>query len=277
MSHETDIQSLVVVSDIHAGCRMGLCPPEGVRLDDGGFYRPSHLQLELWSIWREMWDEWVPRVTRGEPYGVVFNGDAVDGVHHKSTTQVSHNLNDQVAIARSALAPIVDGCGGRYWHVRGTEAHVGPSAADEERLARDLGAIPNQAGQHARWELYKRIGQSLVHFTHHIGTTGSQSYEATAIGKEMVEAFVEAGRWGDEPPQVIVRSHRHRYMEIRMATEKGYGISLVTPGWQLKTPYVHRIAARQSQPQVGMVLLRHGDEEFYSRACVKRIERTAEG
>ncbi len=278
--HPTNI---IVVSDTHCGCRLGLCPPGGVSLDDGGTYFPSPLQRKVWFMWREFWDEWVPRVTKGEPWDFVFNGDAIDGVHHGSTTQISHNLGDQRGIALACLRDPVAACkasGGLYYHIRGTEAHVGKSAADEEGLAKDLGAVPNEEGQYARWELWKRIGKGkghLCHFLHHIGSTGSSAYESTAVHKELVEAFVEAGRWGDEPPQVIVRSHRHRHYEVRFAVGAGYGISTVTPAWQLKTPFVYRIpGARMAQPQMGGVLIRAGDEELHSRFFVKRLERPKE-
>lgn len=280
--HPTNI---IVVSDTHCGCRLGLCPPDGVALDDGGTYLPSNLQLKVWSMWREFWDDWVPRVTKGEPYDLVFNGDGLDGVHHGSTTQVSHNMEDQQAIALACLMDPVAKCkqsGGRYYHIRGTEAHVGKSAVEEERLAKALGAVPNDEGQHARWELWKRIGAGkghLCHFLHHIGSTGSSAYESTAVHKELVESFVEAGRWGDEPPQVIVRSHRHRHYEVRIAVGQGYGISTVTPAWQLKTPFVYRIpGARLAQPQFGGVLIRAGDEDgLYTRFKVWRLDRPREG
>lgn len=274
-------RSIVVISDTHCGCRLGLCPPEGVTLDDGGTYLPSKMQLKVWAIWREFWDEWVPRVTKGEPFAVVMNGDALDGNHHGGTTQVSHNLKDQSALAYKCLHPVTQACEGRYWHIRGTEAHVGPSAVEEERLAQSLGAIPNEQGQYARWELWKRIAGEgrghLCHFLHHIGTTGSAAYESTALHKEMVESFVESGRWGDEPPQVIVRSHRHRHFETRIAVAGGYGIATITPAWQLKTPFTWKIpGARLSQPQLGGVLIRAGDEELHTRFFVRRMERSRE-
>ena len=175
------INNLVVISDTHCGCRLGLCPPGGVFMDEGGMYKPSKLQRKIWKMWREFWDEFVPLATRGEPYAVVFNGDIVDGVHHGSTTQISHNLEDQAAIAYECMAPIVEACEGRYYHIRGTEAHVGKSARDEENLAKRLGAIPNEEGQHARWDLWKMCGPKLVHFLHHVGTTSSAAYEACLL------------------------------------------------------------------------------------------------
>jgi hypothetical protein len=264
-------RSVVIVSDTHCGCRMGLCTGPG-QLDGGGLYAPSDLQQKVAQFWEEFYSEWVPSVTKGEPYILVINGDALDGNHHGSTTQISHNLTDQARIAYEALKPLVDSAA-IYYHVRGTEAHVGPSGAEEERLARMLGAKPDAQGNHARWELWLSLHGHLCHFTHHIGVTGSSSYEATAVGKEMVEAYVEAGRWGRTPPQVMIRSHRHRYSEFRVYGNRGLHIVSITPGWQLKTPYVFRLQARLSEPQLGGVVVRVGDEELHTRALVKSMDR----
>lgn len=270
-------KQVVVVSDIHAGCRMGLCPDSGVKLDDGGMYMPSAIQLKMHDMWREFWDEWVPQVTQGEPYDVVFNGDAIDGCHHNSTHQWSHNMKDQQECAYALLKPVADGAV-RYYHIRGTEAHVGQSGVHEEQLAQRLGAVPNAEGQHARWELWYRVSGHLVHFLHHVGSTGSAAYEATAVHKELTESFVEAGRWGREAPQVVVRSHRHRYIKDEIAGEKGYYVSVVTPAFQAKTPFTWKIpGARLSQPQFGGLLIRKGDEELHTRAKVWSLERSQEG
>jgi hypothetical protein len=264
-----EVRNLVVISDLHCGCRLGLCPPEPVVLDDGGTYKHSRLQAKVWGMWEEFWGEWVPAATKGEPYAVVVNGDAMDGVHHRSVTQVSQNLVDQLRIAELVLAPIVERAVA-YYHIRGTEAHVGPSGQYEEMLARNLGAIPGDDGEHARWAMLARVGWGLVHLTHHIGTTGSMHYETTAIQKELSEMYTEAARWGTEPPDVIVRSHRHRNAETRIRVKKkgrsGFATSCVTAGWQLKTPFAHKIpGGRVAPPQIGGSVVRCGDEEMYTR------------
>lgn len=106
----------------------------------------------------------VPEATHGEPYAVVHNGDAIDGSHHNATTQITQNLTTQADIAYDVLKPVVARCDGRYYHIRGTEAHVGKSGREEEALARRLGAVPNKQGQHARYELRIRIGGGSVPF-----------------------------------------------------------------------------------------------------------------
>lgn len=275
-----EIKNLVVISDTHCGCRGAICTPDGATLDDGGTYMPSKLQLKLWSYWEQFWGEFVPAVTKGEPFGVVHNGDAIDGVHHGSTTQLSNNLEDQGALAYKLMRPIVEACEGRYWHIRGTEAHVGKSAVEEERLAKKLGAIPNQEGQHARYDLWKTVGPKLCHFLHHVGTTGSAAYEATAVHKELTESFVEAARWGQRPPDLIGRSHRHRCIEIQIPTsgpngEVSHAIAVVTPAWQGKTPFVWKIpGARLALPQFGGIVIRHHEGELFVRKYVKTVARS---
>ena len=271
------VRNLVVIGDLHAGCRLGLCPPGPIQLDDGGTYSPSREQGKVWAMWGEFWNDWVPHACHNEPFAVVVNGDSLDGIHHKSTTQISHNLADQAAIGYAVLRPIVDLCEGRFYMIRGTEAHVGPSGSEEERLAKSLGAIKDAQGRHARYELWVRVGKGLIHCLHHIGTTGSTHYESTAILKELAESYTEAGRWRNQPPDVVVRSHRHRHIEVRIPTSLGYGIAFCTAGWQLNTPFCFRIpGARLTTPQIGGSLIRQGDSDLYTRHRIWSVDRSKE-
>jgi len=164
-----------------------------------------------------------------------------------------------------------------FYMTRGTEAHVGQSGECEEDIARELGAVKDEHDRHSRFELWVRLGGEtgrLVHVMHHIGTTGSMAYETTALMKEYQESCAEAGRWGMEAPAVVVRSHRHRCAKIEVPTQRGYGICITTPGWQLRTPFAYKIpGGRITTPQVGGVLVRMGDEEMYTRSKVWNIQR----
>jgi len=141
-------------------------------------------------------------------------------------------------------------------------------------LARKLGAVPDAKGMHSRYEVFARVGSGLVHALHHIGTAGSNAYESSAVMRELAESFTESGRWGDAPPDIVVRSHRHRHLEIRIPTKLGYGIAFVTPGWQLKTPFTYRIAGgRLTTPQIGGSLIRQGDADLHTRHKVWRMAR----
>lgn len=268
------IRNVVVVSDLHVGCRLGLCSPDGADLDDGGKYMPSKMQLKIWSYWQEFFGDWVPRVTQGEPFILVANGDLIEGSHHGSTTQFSQNIEDQVDHAEKILKPIVRSCE-KYYQIRGTEAHVGKSGRDEEELAKRLGATPNEEGVFSRWDLWLKLSGDWCHFLHHIGGTSSAAHEVSAVNAELSAIYTEAGRWGHEPPKIICRSHRHRCSEIRLPCPGGYATAFVTPAWQAKTPFSWKIAgARNSTPQFGGSIIRRGEEDIYTRHFVKDIGRT---
>jgi len=269
---EKPLRNIVIVSDIHAGCKLGLCPGEGIELDEGGMYMPSPQQQKVWERWEWFWDEWVPRACHDEPFALVINGDSIDGMHHNSVTQVTNNLTFQKRAAMSMLRPQAEKAA-KYYHIRGTEAHVGQSGAEEESLARELGAIPNAVGQYARYELWLELGPALVHVSHHIGTSGSSAYESTAVMREMTNAFVEAGRWDDRAPNFLVRSHRHRNCEVRIPNALSYATAFVTSGWQLRTPLVFRLSNKMSQPMMGGSVIRWGDEDVYSRHKTWSLDR----
>lgn len=268
------IPNLICFSDTHIACRGGLCHPDPFSIDGGGTYTPSEPQQMLYRAWHKFWHEWVPFVTKKEPFAVLANGDLFDGVHHGSKTQVSQNYADQEKMALTLLEPIVEACNGQFYVTRGTEAHVGKSGEFEEMLAKKLGAIPDEHGHYSRFELFARVGDGLVHALHHIGTTGSSHYESTAVMKELTESFTESGRWGDSPPDIVVRSHRHRLLEVRIPTKLGYGIAFVTAGWQLKTPFTYKIpGGRLTTPQIGGSLIRFARGELFTRHKIWRMER----
>ena len=253
--------NLVVVSDLHCGCQLGLCRPDGGALDHGGVYSPSEFQRDVWNWWWEFWSAWVPDVTKGEPYDIVVNGDVIDGVHHKSTHQWTHDLERQGDMAVKILAPIAAACR-RFYMLRGTEAHVGPSGVEDERVAKRLGAVPNAEGQHARFELWKYVGSDICHIAHHIGISSRAAYESSAVQAEAIAMWTEAARAGRKPPTIVVRSHRHRYICIENPmANNAQGYSVVTAGWQGKTPFAYRIAGgRVSDPQFGGILIRDDGE-----------------
>ena len=271
-------RNVVVISDTHVGGRTALCPPT-VQLDDGGVYTPSKQQKILYGWWREFWDEFVPHVTKGEPYVVVHNGDCVDGAPHGSVAQISHLMDDQVVAAIDLMGPIVRNKKVQsYYHIRGTEAHIGKSGELEERTAKALGAVKDDDGRFARWELWLRMGdgknEHLVHFLHHIGSTGSTHYESSAVMAELAAELTEAARWGENPASAIVRSHRHRSIEVRIPSSHGWRFAVVTPAWQLKTPFAYKIpGARLAPSQIGGIVLRVVDGYLFTVPFVKTIAR----
>lgn len=244
----SEVRNLVVVSDTHVGSTLALCKRH--KLDDGGFFDPSELQQKVWALWEDFWD-FVYKQIGNEPFVLVHNGDILDGQNKGRTTALTtFNLTVQSRLAVEILGPHAKKAK-RYFQIRGTEAHAGISAQEEEAVACALGAEQDEQGNYSRWELWMKFGVELIHFAHHISSTVSTAYESSAPMREMVSAFVEAGQHKLRAPSFIVRSHRHRFIQISAPGGK----IVTTPAWQLKTPFTHRID-RTRAPQLGGLLIR---------------------
>ncbi len=243
----TRVRDVVCISDTHCGSSLALSCRH--KLDDGGYYEPSPLQQKVGAYWDDFW-KWVYASLEGRPFVLVHNGDMIEGQNKNRTTALTTgNLTVQGRIVMELLKPHIDKAE-RYFQIRGTEAHVGIAAQEEEMLAALLGAEKDDHGNYSRWELFMKFGAELLHFGHHIGSTSSTAYESSAPMRELAAGFTESGQHGLRPPTVLIRSHRHRFIHVRVPG----GQIVVTPAWQLKTPYVHRMD-RLRAPQFGGLIL----------------------
>lgn len=246
---------IVIISDTHIGSTMGLCPPSGIALPDGGLYMPNKFQRTLWDFWMHFWTEALGALRRrGDHVTLVINGDLIEGLHHRQVGIISNNLVSQ----RNAAIEVFGNLPGkvhihRLFVVRGTEAHSEPDAQSEEEIAREIEAERTETGEYSWWQLWLEVHGELFHIAHHIGATSSAAYESSAPMREMVTGLIEAAQWGRPLPTVFVRSHRHRFIEVPLPTEHGRIRCVITPGWQLRTPHVERID-RMRMPQIGGVI-----------------------
>lgn len=253
------MKAVVVVSDLHNGSIVGLCPPNA-RMDEGGGIKLNKFQKTLYRYWRNFWDVYVPKVTQGaEKVIVVQNGDAIDGVHHDTVALWTNDVDTQRAAAVALLQPLAD----RYTALkltRGSPAHDGVSGKHAEAIARELQCARDTAGNYASWQLWLKVDRVVFNIAHHIGTTSSAAYESSAPMRELVAALVEAAQWGQPLPRVVVRSHRHRFIPVSIPSKHGRIECVITPGWQLRTPFVERID-RLRKPHIGgVVFLVEGDQ-----------------
>lgn len=260
------MKTVTIVSDLHVGSSLGLCPTEGMDLGEGGVYLPSRMQSEVYKAWQDFF-LWAERQSEGaDSTTLVVNGDSVDGAHHNTVALATNNIDMQENGAVSILKPVV-GKFDHFYMVRGTEAHVQSSAQSEERIARALNAIPSEDGQHSWWQLWLDVDSVIFNIAHHIGTTSSAAYESSAVMRELVAALVEAGQWGQHMPDVLVRSHRHRYIELGIPSARGKIQAAVTPAWQLRTPFVERVD-RMRLPNIGGLLFKVEDGQCQIKAKI---------
>lgn len=240
-------------SDIHANSSVGLCPPEGVTLDDGGQYLPNELQEWLWRGWAGFWRR-VDQVRQalGAELVVILDGDMVEGAHHGTTQIVTGNLEVQHRLAMSCLALPASLHPARWFLVRGTEVHVGHAAQHEEAIGRELGAtVDPENGRSSWWHLRAEINGTRLDVAHH-GRVGQRPW-TTGNGavNQAASIMMESVRTGYPVPHLAIRAHRHRFADSGVT----YPVRLVQlPCWQMSTGYGHKVAP-DSLPDVGGLIV----------------------
>jgi len=236
---------IACVSDVHAGSTVALAPPS-IQLDDGGEYHASKPQRWLWQSWLEYWDR-VKSVQHQHKAKLVtiFNGDLVEGLHHKNSHLISGNPQSQKLVWTAAAAVPLGMKPDRIYIVKGTEAHAGSEGCSEESIAdglrRDKRPIVgnDETGTAAHWHLRLTVYNTLLDVTHH-GRTGQREHtRASAAVLHAHDVFLAHTKNGDRPPDLCLRGHYHKFNDSYDACPT----RVVTTGaWQLKTGHVHKVA-----------------------------------
>jgi len=263
------VKAIVVTSDWHVASTMGLCPEAGIQVEDSTHIPPNIFQETLYKFWMHFWTEFVPAQIAGAERVVhVINGDMIEGVHHRQVGIATNNLAWQEAAAIGMYESIPLKADETFM-VAGSEAHSGPGSQSDQRIGAAIKATPSEIGSF-HWQLWLDVDGAVIQFAHHIGVTSSAAYETSAPMREMVAGLVEAAQWGNRVPTVFVRSHRHRFTLVPLATEHGRISTVITPGWQLRTPYVERID-RMRMPQIGGVVLKVESGECQIQEKIYRL------
>ena len=249
---------IAVTSDQHCGGTTALCPPQ-VSLDDGGHYTASKAQRWLWQGWHTYWDRVEAlRDQHKAKLVAVFNGDMTDGDHHGTTQILSGNPTAQAAVVNEVMSVPYALAPDHFLFIRGTEAHVGKSAAFEERIALGLKKdgrpviMDTETGTARHWHKAIDIDGVTIDFTHH-GRMGQRPWtRGNTVNLTAFQIWTEHHLAGRTPPHLAVRSHMHQYWD----TANAYPTRVIqTASWQLATAFVHKVVAESSLADVGGLIL----------------------
>jgi hypothetical protein len=232
---------IAISSDHHTGSTLGLCPPEGVRLDDDGAYKPSKAQAWTWNKWEAFWRE--VRATRDAlkaDLWNVYNGDLAEGDHHGTSQIISRNPEPAAYVSDRVFGVPLELGPARQFVVRGTEAHVGPSGATEEAWARRMKAEKNpETKTWSWWHLRFAVHGVRFDFQHH-GRVGTRPWtKMNVVSALAAEIFYEHARCSIPHPHLAIRSHRHQFADTYDAHPTRV---ISTAAWQLKTAHAHKVA-----------------------------------
>jgi hypothetical protein len=236
----------IVVSDLHIGSTVSVCPPR-VNLDDGGTYSASPGQRWLWRNWQEM----IERVQGIEGRKIlVVNGDAVEfDVKARTNQLITHNKADILRIADLVLEPmlkVVDS----VEFIRGTEAHTGLCAEMEEALAANY---LEGDGVHTVWLRQVEINGTRVETSHHASMGGLPWTQRNAAVRLAAITLLNYAERKERPPDLVLRGHVHRWSD----SYDNYQVRAITlPAWTLKTAYTNRLNV-SSIAEIGGLIVRY--------------------
>ena len=260
---------VVCFGDTHCGSTVGLCPPEGIELDDGGLYVPNKAQLWLWHNWEEAWKEVrsVKRKNKKAKLHLILNGDLVDGDHHRTTQIATAHEGVHVGCAIESLRVPLALKPDSIHIIRGTSAHVGRAGGLEEGIAKALKdqgwkvVVDPDTGTASSYTRTIKFGSRVFQVKHH-GRMGQRAHtKAPYIRWYAQDVFFNHVMDGDDAPDIAIRSHYHQFADSgRIHKVKTRLVAL--PAWQLATEYVHRVA--ESLADVGLVWFEIDDDDDYN-------------
>lgn len=247
---------VAVVSDPHVGSKIGLAPPR-IDFDDGDSYEASQIQQEAWDYWKK--DFWPFVWKKNRETVVVFNGDLIDGNHHGTNQIWSASEIEQIRVAADLFDPIARKASSTYV-VRGTPAHVMASGMADEAIARKIRANKSSPEGNrvatSSYHLKLNVGGVNLDIAHHGPNPGRRIW---LYGNELRgycrTIVLDALARNAKPPDAIIRSHVHHKVH---ETVRDYGNkceAFITPAWQWKTEFAHRIVSHEDIADIGGLLI----------------------
>lgn len=235
-------------SDHHINSTLGLCP-RTVNLDDGGTYRSSRIQTQLLHAW----EDYIEQIAKlPKPRVAVFGGD----LGELDTKRRSHQIvtANKATIQRmiiQIIEPLLDICDGAIF-IRGTLAHVGKSSWLEEAIAQDIDISIPDVGTQSHYHFRGKVDGYRFDFAHHAqmgGLPWTEKHAAIRAGDIMLIRYLVDMK--EQPPNVAVRSHNHRYADSGGNFKDHDMFVVCSRCFQGKTEFVHRIGKENTVPHIG--------------------------
>jgi len=262
-------QRLVVVllSDTHAGHKLGLLNPATELLDEHGEeYCPglTITQEYLWGLYREHINS-VAELAGKSRVIVIHNGDITQGnryVDHLSLVSIA----DQVTAAAWNLRLWYDDKRLRISNVRiivGTAAHTWAASSEvlvAQRLAQMYPKVDTRPLYHASITLKDQRGQ-VVDCAHHGPFPGSRKWlEGNSARWYLKSAMLDELVDGITPPIVYARAHYHEYRHVGPERVRSRGVDvesrlIITPSYSGIDDYVRRATRSKRKIDHGLVAL----------------------
>ncbi len=245
----------IFLSDLHCGSDRALFPPS-ISLPPLMADEKERL-LSYSNIQKRLYDHLMKcaYTIRAESEGFdkvfVFNGDIVEGIHHRTIQLSAPMVEDHVLIAEQIIEDFLQAAGFRMGDelhfTSGTEVHTEWNEARVSRKFEYYGAKYhdelklNQFGKNI-WAVHQWVG------------VGDGANEGSPIINGLKRMYYNSLREKWEMPDVVIGSHFHKASLGSWSQNWKTFYGIVTPSWQFKTRHGQKVAPYQRN-DIGLFMM----------------------
>jgi hypothetical protein len=249
--------TLAIFSDAHTNSTVGLSMPS-VELQEGDKVVAGSLRSWIFHSFMDLLEQ-IDKKKRGELYGVL-NGDMIEvDAKHRTIQTLSRDVAEINRMATDLWEPFFQSAA-RVWVVRGTEAHVGANSQAEELLAANFdNTVKNEETGKATWaQLLLDVDGVRLDIMHHPSGGMGRAINSHGIADRLaVDTLFEYANAGEVIPNLVIRSHLHRYVDSHDA----YRVrAIITPALTFNTSYIFRIGVSRQNDIGGLLIHCDGGE-----------------
>jgi len=256
---------VVLLSDTHAGHKLGLLNPATVLMDEvGEHYSPglNTTQTYLWTLYQSHIEQ-VAELAGKAPVIVIHNGDVTQGTKYPSHLTLPL-ISDQVIAAGYNLRPWYEHPTIKVKAMRvivGTAAHTLESATETlvaQRLAQQYPKVDTRPLYHASIALDRQDGQ-VIDCAHHGPFPGGRKWlKGNSARYYLRSAMMEELVDGEVPPRLYARAHYHEWVrETVRIRQNGQDVEsdlVITPSYSGIDDYVRRATRSKRKIDHGLVV-----------------------
>lgn len=244
-------KKILVVSDLHVGGNVGLCPDEVYfekhDEDRKSIYIANKIQNFLFKQWENMIDE------AGNIDILLCNGDLVDGKnkHSHGLEMWTTDVDVQTDVSSDLLSMVKHK---KAYGTHGSGYHV------ESNISLDKLAMKNTTKLDFKDDIAIIVDKIRIHAAHFIGN--NVQYKSTPIAREMLMGELNKLDYGKI--NIYLRSHIHSYI----AVDSEIGTGIVTPGFKGRDAFVSQRSLGYN-PSIGYILIEiNGSDYSWTKSVV---------
>lgn len=197
MGNDNKFKRVVVISDQHAGHRVGLTPPP---------FQTAIKGRKYYNIQRELWKKFSFIIDKLKPIDILMaNGDCIDGRGSRSggTELIEIDRRKQIDIAAYAI----NYCDAKKVVItRGTPYHTGVNEDWEDQLQEKTKA--SKIGDH---EFYD-VNGVIFDVKHNIGASSIPHGQFTPVARDRLWNLIWSEYEMQPKADILIRSHVHYFL-----------------------------------------------------------------